>query len=127
MKEWFKIDNMREFVRFCIVGVIATAVHYGVYLLLNLFCQYNIAYTVGYIVSLALNFYLSSRFTFRSSMSALKGGGFLLAHLVNYLLHIALLNLFVWIGVPETWAPLPVYAIVVPVNFILVRTVFKKL
>ncbi len=113
--------------RFCIVGVVATAVHYGVYALLNLFCQYNIAYTVGYLVSLALNFYLSSRFTFRSSMSVLKGGGFVIAHLVNYLLHMALLNLFVMVGVPEIWAPLPVYAIVVPINFILVRTVFKKL
>ena len=119
-------EILSEFARFCLVGLLATAVHYGVYLLLNLCCQYNIAYTAGYVVSLAMNFYLSSRFTFKKTMSVWKGGGFLLSHLVNYVLHILLLNLFIWLGLSETWAPVPVFAIVVPVNFILVRTVFKK-
>jgi len=47
------------------------------------------------------------------------------AHGVNYLLHMVLLNLFIWIGVRQEFAPLPVFAIAIPVNFILVRFVFK--
>ncbi len=45
---------------------------------------------------------------------------------MNYLLQIGLLNFFLWTGVDEVWAPLPVYAITVPVNFILVRFVFTS-
>ena len=51
--------------------------------------------------------------------------GMIGAHGVNYLLHIALLNLFLWLGVAQEWAPVPVFAIAIPVNFILVRFVFK--
>ena len=39
----------------------------------------------------------------------------------------ALLNLFLWIGLSRELAPLAVYAIAVPTNFILVRLVFKNL
>ena len=116
-----------EVVRFGIVGLIATAVHYGIYLLCQLIIPVNIAYSVGWIISLALNFYLSSRFTFRRNMSAYRAGGFITAHIVNYLLHIGLFNLFLWLGFDQTIAPLFVFCIVIPINFILVRFAFTKL
>jgi putative flippase GtrA len=47
------------------------------------------------------------------------------AHAVNYLLHMVLLNLFLWLGMSNELAPLPVFAIAIPVNFLLVRFVFK--
>jgi hypothetical protein len=37
----------------------------------------------------------------------------------------ALLNFFLWIGLSKELAPLGVYAIAVPTNFVLVRFVFK--
>jgi putative flippase GtrA len=36
-----------------------------------------------------------------------------------------LLNLFLWLGMSNELAPLPVFAIAIPVNFLLVRFVFK--
>ena len=116
-----------EFVRFAVVGVIATGIHYGIYLLLKLAINVNVAYTAGYIVSLCCNFWMTARFTFRSSVSAKRGVGFVLSHVVNYVLHMLLLNLFLKIGIPSSIAPIPVYCIAVPVNFLLVRTVFRKL
>lgn len=112
--------------RFLVVGVIATAMHYGLYTILRWFMYVNMAYTIGYLVSFVANFYLSAYFTFRRKPSwgkAMRFGG---AHLCNYLLHILLLNLFLYIGVPEAWAPIPVFGIAIPVNFLLVRFVFKK-
>lgn len=47
------------------------------------------------------------------------------AHIVNYLLHMALLNLFLFIGIAKAWAPVPIFAIAIPINFLLVRLVFK--
>ena len=115
-----------EFVRFCIVGFIATAIHYGVYCLLLGLLNVNVAYTIGYIVSWCCNFYLSSRFSFKSKANVKKGIGFALSHMVNYLLHIAFLNLFVHLGASETIAPIFVYCCVIPINFLMVRTVFKS-
>lgn len=115
-----------EAVRFGIVGVLATTLHYGIYFLLQRVIDVNVAYTAGYVLSFVANFYATSYFTFGTSPSWKKLFGMGAAHGVNYLLHIVLLNVFLWAGVPKVWAPLPVFAIAVPVNFLLVRFVFKN-
>lgn len=122
-----------EFIRFCIVGVLATGLHYGIYLLLIYLIHTdgelwtNIAYTIGYALSFCCNLWLTAHFTFHESVNVKRGVGFAVSHAINYGLHIGFLNLFLWLGIPEQWAPLPVYCLVIPINFILVRTVFKHI
>lgn len=118
-------QTLKEAVRFGIVGVVATATHYGIYYLLQPHINVNIAYTIGYALSFIANFYLTSYFTFGTKPSWRKLMGMGGAHLVNYLLHLALLNLFLFMGITKTWAPVPVFAIAIPINFLLVRFVFK--
>ena len=125
-KENFRETAFQKLIRFAVVGVIATAVHYGVYLLLQNIFSKTIAYTIGYIVAVVCNFILTCVFTFRKKASTKRGIGFGLAHLVNYGLHVTLLNLFLWIGLSNKLAPIPVFCIAVPVNFLLVRYVFKR-
>lgn len=120
------MDKLKEFIRFAIVGVISTGIHYGLYYLLNLVMNVNIAYTIGYVIAWCFNFYLSAHFTFKSETSVKRGVGFAVSHGINYVLHMVLLNLFLWLGLSETLAPIPVYCIAVPVNFILVRYVFRS-
>lgn len=115
-----------EAVRFVIVGLIATAIHYGIYLLLEGWLGINLAYSIGYAVSLAFNFILSNYFTFKTQPSLAKSAGFCASHAVNYGLHIALLNLFVYCGVPEKIAPIFVFMVAIPVNYVLVRHVLKR-
>ncbi len=147
-----------EFVRFFVVGVAATLVHLLVYWGLNaLFglgeadeAALNLTYTVAYGVSFVGNYILSLRWTFRTKGSVSKGAGFAFSHLVNYALHMGLLNLFLQLGLggamvaalvyaapglvelfpvlgdPAALLPLPVYVIVVPVNFLLVRFFLKR-
>ena len=114
-------------VRFSIVGVLITVIHYVVYWLLQLVINVNIAWTAGYIVGFVVNYYLSARYIFREKATAQNGAGFGGAHLVNYFLQMGLLNFFLWLGWSAEWAPVGVYAISIPVNFLLVRFVFKKL
>lgn len=118
--------KIKEFIRFGIVGCVATFLHYVVYVLLNLWINTTLAYSIGYFISFIGNFYLSNRFTFKTQPSLKKGVGFGISHLINYLLQVALLNLFVSVGIKEQYAPFPVYVIVVPINFLLVRYVLKR-
>ncbi len=121
-----------EFFRWGIVGVIATAIHYGIYYLLKEFVTpqnevwLNVDYTTGYIISFFGNFFLSAYFTFHEKPSLKKGFGFGIAHAINYGLHIVFLNLFLWLGLSSTMAPIFVFIIVIPINFLMVRYVFKK-
>lgn len=116
-----------EMIRFAVVGCLATALHYGIYWILVNHVNANIAYAVGYALSWLANYFMTSFFTFRTLPSLRNGLGFGMAHLVNFLLQMALLNFFIiCVGVKKAWAPLPVYAISIPVNFLLVRFVFKR-
>ena len=120
-----KKETFGELVRFAIVGTTAAALHYGIYWVLQHWINVNIAYTIGYLLSFLVNYYLSAHFTFKAKTSAKNGIGFGGAHLVNYLLHFVLFNFFLWIGLSRELAPIAVLAIAVPANFVMVRFVFK--
>jgi len=118
--------KLGEVMRFGIVGIIATVLQYLVYLLSLQWLNPSIAITTGYIVSFLFNFYASTHFTFRVKANAKHGVGFALSHVVNYLLQMATLNLFIWLGVSKQLAPIPMFCICVPVNFLLVRFFLKR-
>lgn len=115
-----------EFLRFGIVGFVALIILYVVYCLLLLWLEHNLAYTMGYVISFISNYILTVKFTFRTKASKKNGAGFALSHLINYLLQIGCLNFFIWLGMDKQVAPIPVFAICVPTNFILVRFFMKK-
>ena len=119
-------QKLGEVVRFCIVGVLATLLQYAIYTVLLLWCSPSLSMTVGYILSFIFNFIASTRFTFKVETNARHGAGFALSHVVNYLLQMATLNFFLWIGVSKTLAPIPMFCICVPVHFVLVRFFLKK-
>jgi len=112
--------------RFGMVGVAATAIHYGIYYVLLGYFNPSVSYTVGYCVSFLCNYVLSSLFTFRVSLCVGGLFRFAISHVINYLVGVLLLNVFIWLGMPAEWAPLPVFMLVVPINFLLVRFALKK-
>ena len=116
-----------EIIRFGIVGVAATVVQYAIYyVLVYVGVNAYVALTLGYAISFIGNFFLSNYFTFKTKPSVKKGIGFGLSHAVNYGLQMLLLPCFIYLGIPERFALIPVFAIAIPVNFILVRTVLKS-
>ena len=131
-----KENRWREIIRFGIVGIIALGIHYGTYILLLVSFGLDwraalgidcMAYTLGYIISVMCNLWLTAHFTFREELTLKKSGGFFISHAINYLIHIICLNFFLWWGVVEWLAPVLVLLIAVPINFILVRISFKRL
>ncbi len=119
-------QKLGEVVRFGIVGALATLLQYAIYSVLLLWCSPSLSMTVGYVLSFIFNFVASTRFTFKVETNAKHGAGFALSHVVNYLLQMATLHFFLWIGVSERLAPIPMFCICVPVNFVLVRFFLKK-
>lgn len=121
-------QKLLEFIRFTIVGVGATLLHYGIYLALEhlLHLNYNISYTLGYIISFFFNFFASTFFTFKTNANAQNGIRFAGAHLINYFVHMILLNIFILIGISDNLAPIFVFPIAIIINFFMVRFALKK-
>ena len=119
-------QQLGEVIRFGIVGVLATLLQYAIYWVLIHWLAPTISMTIGYAISIAFNFVASTRYTFRVEASAKRGAGFALSHAVNYVLQMLMLNLAIWLGVSKQWAPIPMFCVCVPVNFLLVRFFLKK-
>lgn len=105
----------------------------------------SLAYCIGYGVSFLGNYLVSLKWTFKTDGNVKKGLGFAFSHAFNMGTQVVLLHGFLWCGlgaflsslmndlVPwcvssfpflgeaETLLLLPIYAIVVPMNFIMVR------
>lgn len=125
MKSPFGLKHIAEPIRFVFVGALATVIQYTVYWMLLEETDASVAMTFGYAVSLTCNFILTTYFTFSTHPTKKKASGFLLSHAVNYLLQLLTLNVFLQLGIPKAWAPIPIFAICVPVNFVLVRYFVK--
>ncbi len=119
--------NLASSIRFIVVGSFATFIHYITYLLLLSLVSKNISYTVGYIFSFLINFYLTSFFTFKSEVSVKRSLGFTLSHLFNYGIQMAVFNLYLYLTIPKEIVPLFVFLTTVPMNFLLIKFVFEKL
>ena len=68
-----RLKKLPEFIRFIMVGVFATALHYGLYFIFQRFINVNIAYSIGYILSFIANFYLTALFTILEESFWLRG------------------------------------------------------
>ena len=115
-KEVLDKKKLGEIVRFIVVGGLATAIQYGIYLLMLLWLQPILSNTIGYFVSFTFNYIASTHYTFRVKSTAKRCLGFVFSHIVNYLLHAFLL-----VGRDHKIAMIPMVAICVPINFVLVR------
>ncbi|MCF0192902.1 MAG: GtrA family protein [Prevotella sp.] len=124
---WHIGKKTTEVLVYGIVGVVAVLLHWAFYaVFLWLGIEVHLSYTLGYALSWLLNFYLNSRFTFHTHANAKRAAGFGITHLCNYLAEMALLEVFLWLGVPKVWAYVPIQIIVVPATFLLVRFVFRS-
>lgn len=119
-------EKLGEIIRFGIVGTVSTLIQAGTYCLLVSVFNYVVANTIAYVVSFLFNYIASTHYTFRVKSTAKRGAGFLLSHVVNYLLQTTSLTFFVWVGMEKRLALIPMFCICVPVNFLLVRYFLKE-
>jgi multidrug efflux pump subunit AcrB/putative flippase GtrA len=119
-------SRILEIIRFGLVGTTAMVIHYAIYYFLLPFMIVNMAFSIGYLLSFICNFFMTSCFTFKVRPSFKRLCRFGISHGINYLLQIALLNAFLALGIGSRCAPIPVYAVSIPINFLLVRFAMLK-
>ena len=124
--EYSKHQSLREAVRFGITGVVSTLVTYGVYYILLKWLRPTFSFTIAYMAAMVVNYLMTTLFTFKVNANTKNALGFIVSNGINYGLCTLLLNMFIWLGVSEQLAPIPMYAISIPVNFLVVRFVMKK-
>lgn len=132
MERKLSSDSKRgQFVRFCLNGCLAVAIQYVVYWLL-LQCYdgadlwTNVAYAISYLVSFCCNFIITSYWTFHSRPTWRRLAGFGSSHIVNFFVQLAFLNVYLRIGIPKEWSAFLAMGSAVPINFMMLRFVYKK-
>lgn len=127
IKRYKEDAKFGQFVRFCVNGCLAVAIQYAVYwLLLQMGTAANLAFGLGYAVSFCCNFIITSYWTFHSRPSWKRLSGFGGSHIVNYFVQAGFLNIYLWLGISQALAGFLAMGSAVPVNFLLLRLVYKK-
>lgn len=119
-------ERLREIVRFCITGGVSTLTSYLFYYIFLSWFSLTLSFTLSYLIAMAVNYLMTTTFTFKVKANVRNGMGFILSNAINYGLCALFLNIFIWLGVSKKLAPLPMYALCVPINYFIVRLVMKK-
>ncbi|MCL2616567.1 MAG: GtrA family protein [Defluviitaleaceae bacterium] len=116
--------DIRQFIKFSLVGVVNTVVFYAVYLVvLWLGFSFIVAATAGTVVGIVNSYVLNKLFTFRNNKKAHgKALGekikFVAVYVVQYFVNIAVISVFVNIfGVSAELAGLPAIGVAVLVSY----------
>lgn len=120
-------EKIKEPVRFVITGTIVTVVQYAVYWALYDIMSVAAAWTLAYMVSFCCNYVLTTYFTFHVKPTRQRAVSFACGHVINWSLQMALLHFFIWVGCDKSWAPLPMYVIVMPINFFVIKFFVKRI
>jgi putative flippase GtrA len=124
----------RSAARFVLVGALGTGVQYGIYyLLLTVFQRQwpdvgiltSVAFTVGFVVEMVCNYFLTSYYTFRVKPSLKNIGGFLIGRALNYVIQLLFLHMMIWLHVSEEWAGIVAIMLAGVINYFVLLPFFR--
>lgn len=120
--------GLMEFVRFCIVGVIATGIDAALFYACKTVLPYQIALAIGYMTSLIVNYYLTTKWTFKVKQTWGNLIGIIAVHLVNlFVVRMGLMYVFVqMMGMSSDIAYVPTLCISVVFSFIAIKLIIHK-
>lgn len=121
-------SRLSEILRFCIVGGLATAIQYGIYVVFvdAVHVKAVPSTLISYSISFVFNYILSALFTFHKRPNKRNMIGFVCSHAINMGMQTGMVAIFKGI-VGATLALLPALAICIPLNYLMVRFAFVKL
>jgi putative flippase GtrA len=123
-----KRQNFAEFIRFCVVGAIATGIDAALFYAAKTIVPYQVALVIGYFVSLTVNYYLTTKWTFKVKQTWANLVGIISVHLVNlFVVRMGLMYLFVQqMGLDTNLAYVPMLIISVLFSFVAIKIIIHK-
>jgi len=85
----------------------------------------SVAFSLGFVIEMVVNYFLTSFFTFRTRPSWKNASGFIIGRGVNYLVQIAFLNGLLWLAMSEEWAGIVAIALAGIVNYFVLLPFFR--
>lgn len=114
--------------RFLAGGVANTVATYALYLALQSFLHYQVAYGISFASGILLAYVLNLRFVFRTSHSWRKFMLYPLGYFCTYLVGAAAVGLFVGrLSVAQSVAPIGALGVTVPVAYVVNRLILTRL
>lgn len=120
--------HFMEFIRFCTVGVLCTVIDASLFYLIKLAFCYQMALSIAYIISLIINYYLTTYWTFKVKPSKKNFVGIVSVHLFNlFVVRMGLMWFFIsYCHLSENLAYIPTLMLSVMVTFVLIRIIAKN-
>lgn len=119
-------ENLRRWVSFLIGGGLNTLLTYGIYLLLNMYMSYQKSYVIAYVSGIIFSYLFNAHVVFNVKKSWKGLMAYPLVYLLQYALGALLLSLMVEkLGIPEEFAPLLIIVLLLPVTYLLSKTILK--
>jgi putative flippase GtrA len=117
---------LQQFTRFLIGGLANTGGTYVLFVLLVSWMHPQIAYTLVFIVGIALSYAINTLFVFRSGMSLGSVLRFPVVYAVQYVAGLVLLTVLINVGFDSRLAMIVVIALAVPLSFVLIRLALHR-
>jgi putative flippase GtrA len=112
--------------RFLLSGAFNTALTYALYLVALRYWDPRLAYTAVYIAGICLAYVLNRLFVFRSHAGWRSAVATPLIYLFQYLVSIAVVQVWISAGLAAWLAPLPALLLGVPLTYVLTRRSFTR-
>lgn len=137
IRKMFKTFFTKAFIIFCIIGVLNTLVHLGVYnAVINIpgFTQEVLVVTgntLAFIIASIFSYWANATFTYRQKVGKVSFFLSAITFVARLVLSDILIWIFNWIIVKEgwdfmlPWAPIPATMILIPLQFLVFNRIFK--
>jgi len=103
-----------------------TLLTYGIYLLLNIYMSYQKSYVIAFISGIVFSYLFNAHVVFNVKKSWKGLMAYPLVYLLQYVLGAILLSLMVErLGIPKEIAPLFIIVLLLPVTYLLSKTILK--
>lgn len=124
-----KSAQIKEFLRYTVVGCINTLIYYISYLVfMNVFnFSYRISFVAGYVISIIFSYFLNTYFTYKEKPSLKKFLIFPLTYIPNFIIqYIGMILLVDQFDMNRKLAPIITAIVSTPITFFVMRYVIKK-
>ncbi|MEL6402826.1 MAG: GtrA family protein [Chloroflexota bacterium] len=116
-----------ETLRYILVVGLNTGITYLIYLLVLLFAQYIIAYTVSYVSGIVISYVLNSLLVFRQPLQWSKAIQYPVVYVVQFIIGSILITFFVEVlAIDPSLAALANVIVLLPISFILTRFILTR-